>query len=362
MLAGCLSLREVEALTEEMGEMGRQYVTRRVPDTTLWDVFPRLAVEELRAQNRRQVRMFWRSKSLEPEGLPCGVASFDGKGLGALEHNADGDAQKVHRQDGSAYWLSRMLRVVLTSSAAKPCLDQIPIGAKTNEVASFGGFFDDVVAAYDPLFEIVTGDAGLTSKANADRVHEKGKAYVFALKDNQPELLAEAKRLLLPRVQRAPDAESEWETYQGKMVQRRIYRTHEIAGYHGWHHLQQAWLVEQLTRDKDGKVTIVEQRFFATSLRRGRLSSAQSLLVVRGHWGIENNCFWSLDTQWKEDAVPWCASGKAIEVVSWLRLMAYNLLQLARKRHLRARSDDGSSAAAPAWSRIFEWVRQARLP
>lgn len=358
MLAGCLSLRSVEALTDEMGQVGRQYVPRRLPDTTLWDLLPRLSVEELREQSRRQVRSFWRAKSLEPEGLPCGVASFDGKGLGALEHDAEGDAQKGHRQDGSPYWLSRMLRVVLTSSAAKPCLDQIPIGAKTNEVATFGDFFDEVVAAFDPLFEIVTSDAGITSKANADRVHAKDKAYVFALKDNQPELLAEAKRLLGPRVGQAPDAETAWESHQGKTVQRRLYRTDEIVGYHDWHHLQQAWLVEQRTCDKDGKLT-VEQRFFVTSVRRGRLSPEQILVVVRGHWGIENDCFWTLDTQWKEDAVPWCASGKAVEVVSWLRLMAYNLLQLARKRHLRERRDDGTPVAAPAWSRIFEWVRQA---
>jgi hypothetical protein len=329
-----------------------------VPDTTLWDIFPRLDIEQLRQQSRRQVRMFWRAKSLEPEGLPCGVVSFDGKGLGALEHDADGDAQKNYRQDGSPYWLSRMMRVVLTSSAAKPCLDQIPIGAKSNEVACFGNFFDEVVAAYDPLFEIVTGDAGLTSKANADRIHAKDKAYVLALKDNQPELLAEAKRLLTPRLGQEPDAQSAWEPYQGKQVQRRLYRTDHIAGYHEWNHLQQAWLVEQLTRDKDGKVA-VEHRFFVTSLRRGRLSSEQILLVVRGHWGIENNCFWTLDTRWKEDAMPWCASGKAVEAISWLRLMAYNLMQLARVRHLRSRCGDAIRGPAPAWNRIFAWVRQA---
>jgi hypothetical protein len=285
------------------------------------------------------------------------VVSVDGKGLGALEHDADGDAQKGHRQDGSPYWLSRMLRAVLTSSAAKPCLDQVPIGAKTNEVAAFGDFFDDLLAAYDALFEIVTGDAGLTSKANADRVHAAQKAYVLALKDNQPELLAEARRLLLPRIGQPPNAQTE-EIYQGKKVQRRLYRTAEMAGYHDWEHLQQVWLVEQTTTAPDGKTT-VEQRFFLTNLRSGRLSTAQILTVVRGHWGIENDCFWTLDTQWREDFVPWCASGKAVETVSWLRLMAYNLLQLARQRNLRPRRYDGTLEPPPAWRRVFEWVKQA---
>ena len=120
----------------------------------------------------------------------------------------------------------------------------------------------------------------------------------------------------------------------------------------------QVWLVEQTTESPHGKIT-VDNRFFLTNLTTCRLSPAQILLVVRGHWGIENDCFWSLDTQWNEDAVPWCSSGRAVEVVSWLRLMAYNLLQLARKRHLCTRRNDGQREAPQPWRRLFEWVRQA---
>jgi predicted transposase YbfD/YdcC len=338
--------------------MSQKYVTRRVPDTTLWDLLPRLSPDELREQNRRRVRKMARAKCLLPQGLPCGVVSFDGKGLGALEHDAEGAAQKGHRNDGTPYWLSRVLRAGLTSAASVPCLDQVPIGAKTNEMASFGPFFDEVVTAYDPLFEIVTTDAGMTSKKNADQIHAANKAYVLALKGPQPELLAEARRLLLPLVGKVPDAETAWEPYQGKKVRRRLYRTQQIEGYHDWTHLKQAWLVEQTTLHKDGKTTL-ELRFFLTSLRWGRLSPAQILTVVRGHWGIENDCFWSLDTQWKEDAVPWCSSGKAVEVLSLLRIMAYNLLQLCRKRHLRLRDHNGRLGAPPPWRNLFAWVRQA---
>lgn len=297
------------------------------------------------------------------------MVSFDGKGLGSpaptgpwaqLEHDADGQAQKGHRGDGSPYWLSRVMRAALTSAAASPCLDQVPIGAKTNEVASFRGFFDDVRASYDSLFEIVTADAGITSRANADHVCAATKAYVFALKDNQPELLAESRRLLLPLRRKPPEAESPWEPYRGKLVQRRLYRTREIAGYHDWSHLQQAWLVETWSRAtlKD-EPTLVEQRFFLTSLTGGRLRPEQILRVVRGHWGIENDCFWSLDLQWGEDAVPICSAGRGVEIVGVLRLMAYNLLQLARRRTLRRRRPDGTREAPPPWRSLFRWVQQA---
>jgi len=38
-------------------------------------------------KHQAQVRAAWRSKSLTPVGLPCGVVAIDGKGLGALEHD-----------------------------------------------------------------------------------------------------------------------------------------------------------------------------------------------------------------------------------------------------------------------------------
>jgi predicted transposase YbfD/YdcC len=349
-------------MTEEMGPTGRQYVPRRVPDTTLWQVLGKLDPQELRAKHRAQVRSAWRSKSLQPVGLPCGVVAIDGKGLGALEHDAEGTAQKAHRShDGSPYWLTRALRAVLTSAQGKPCLDQVPVDGKTNEMATFGDFFGDLMQAYGAgnLFEVVTVDAGMVSRANAERVHAANKAYVMALKGTQPELFAEAKRQL-DHPGRKPDCQSEIEVFQGHRVQRRLYRTVDMDGYNGWSHLRQVWRVEQETRDTQGKVLGREDRYFLTNLRPGRLTLAQILLVVRGHWGVENDCFWSLDTQWREDAVPWCSQGLAVEVVSWLRLMAYNLLQFARRAHLRLRyPGDSTLAPPPPWRRIFTWVRQA---
>ncbi len=364
MLAGCRTLRQVEDLTNELGPTGRRRVPRRVPDTTLYDLIPRLDVEQCRQMLHQQVRTLWRDKSLTPVNLPCGVVSIDGKGMGALDHDADGTAQKAHRaHDGTAYWLGRTLRAALTSAAARPALDQMAIGKKTNEMGMFEPFFDGLMAAYGGgnLFEIVTVDAGMTSRHNADLVVAAHRGYVMALKGTQPELYAEAQRLLLPLTVGAPCATTE-ERAQGCQIRRSLYRTQQIAGYHGWTHLKQAWLVRQERQDAQGRVT-VEDRYFLTNLHLGRLSAAQSLQVVRGHWGIENDCFWSLDTQFGEDSLPWVTTGRAVEVLGLLRLLAYNLLQLCRKRHLRPRRPQGPVAAPPAWQQLFRWVWQAlRLP
>lgn len=383
LVTDCATLRDVEMLSEELGPVGRQYVGRRVPDTTLWDLLcgqrrrrraacsdgsaaaaqrdelikRPLQAEDFRRQLRRQVRTLWRSKAFVPRDLPCGVISIDGKGLGSLEHDADGQAQKSHRADGSPYWLARVLRAALTSAPSTPVLDQLPIGAKTNEMGSFAVFFADICRAYDPLFELVTVDAGMTSKANADLVHAAHKGYVMALKDNQPELLAEARRLLRARRRQGPCAES-CERYRGKLVRRQLYRTEAIAGYHDWGHLRQAWLVEQTTTTDNGRCD-VERRYFITNLHRGRLSPAQTLTLVRGHWRIENNAFWSLDVQWREDQLPWCTVGPALEVLGLIRVMAYNLVQLARCRTLRPRGDDGLLGDIPPWRAVLRWFAQA---
>jgi hypothetical protein len=354
MLKGQRTLRDVEA------ESSFAASSRRVPDTTLYELCRRLEPEGLRERLHAQIRSLYRAKSLVPGGLPCGVLAIDGKGIGTLEHDAEGSAQKGRRtHGGSPYWLSRVLRASLVSTPSRPCVDQSLVPVETNEMGAFENFFSGLLAAYGSihLFEVVTADAGITSKHNADLVNGSDKAYLFALKNTQPELLAEAQRLLLPRVEGEPEAETK-ERAQGNLVGRRLYRTTEIATYHGWNHLRQAWLVVQQTLSPNGKLT-VEHRFFVTNLRPGLLTAAQALLLVRSHWGIENNCFWSIDTQWWEDDTPWCTQGRAIEMLGLLRLMAYNLLSLARKRHLCQHRADGTRTDAPPWRLLFEWIRFA---
>lgn len=331
LMAGCRMLREVEELSDELGPTGRRYLGGRVPDTTLHDLLTHknLGVDPFREHLAWQVKLMARKKRLTPVGLPCGVASMDGKKLHCLTHDAQGDAQRAPGTGGQGdHWLLRVMRAVLTSAAGKPALDQMVIPPKTNEMGVFAAFFLRLVAAHGALFEIVTVDAGMTSLANADLGDKEQRAYVMALKENQPELSAEAQRLLLPKTVGAPEAQTPWEKHGGRSVQRSLYRSEEIAGAHGWTHLRQVWLVRQISRYPDGRVSI-EDRYYLTNLRSGRLKPAQMLLVVRNHWGIENDCFWSLDAQFGEDDHPWVTTGRALLVLGLLRLMAYNLLPLA---------------------------------
>ena len=88
------SLRAVETLTE----CG---LNQRIPDSTLYDFVGKFSGEqvgELRRQLHAHIRTDWRSKSLDPAGLPCGVVAVDNKTLwtGPVTYAHDLHAQVVH--------------------------------------------------------------------------------------------------------------------------------------------------------------------------------------------------------------------------------------------------------------------------
>ncbi|MCD6498321.1 MAG: ISAs1 family transposase, partial [Deltaproteobacteria bacterium] len=241
----------------------------------------------------------------------------------------------------------------------------VAMGPHEGESTVFPRMVEALHKAYgrSDMIDIIDADAGLTSLANADLVDKLGYGYVFAIKGNQPELFAEARALLEPMTaSQPPEAESAWEGRNGKQIRRRLWRTPEMRGFENsvgtWSHLRQTWLVRQETRNKEGSVEI-EDRFFVTSLLWNYFKSIQILLLVRGHWGIENDSNNSLDLQWLEDSGPWCTQGNAVWALGLLRLMAYNIVQYLRKRRLRRNDKIGAWMSPMRWRTVFKLIRQA---
>jgi len=294
-------------------------------------------VADLRRQLHAQVRTDWRSKSLEPVGLPCGVVGVDNKTLwtGPVAHAHDSHAQVVHPPHQPAYAQVRAVRTVLLSAASKPAIDQVAIRADTNEGGMFPEVFRELEAAYAALIEIYSLDAGFCSQANARLIAEAQKGYILGLKGNQPELFREAQRVL--GSQRQPEQSSAWELYQGDQLRYHLYRTTEMEAYLDWSHLKQVWRVEkEICKGKTGHIER-ENRYYLTNLHVGRLKPEQILYIVRAHWAIENHCNWTMDVIWDEDSKVWCGQGVGIQMLGLLRLMAYNLVSLLRCRYLRTR-------------------------
>jgi hypothetical protein len=379
LIANKPTLRDVETQTARLNVWGRTLVPESISDTTLHTELQRLDDVGLRAKLIAQVRGMHRKKRLRPLHLPCGVATMDGKNLATLQHDAAGSGHKRTQETdkwapkdatllgGAPYWLMPALRVTLTSAEAKPCIYQQPLEPGQGEETAAPDVVRALHEAYgrSGLVEVMDFDAGFTSLALAHTIDELGYAYVFGLKANQPTLYGQARRALRQKADtEAPEAQTPWERRNGRAIRRSLYRTDALLGTSTtagrWDHLRQAWLVRQETRDADGTI-LVEDRYFISSLLSRRLRPEQILVLVRGHWGVENDTFNSLDLQWREDQAPWCTQGRSIWVLGWLRIMAYNVVQLLRRRTLRRKSETPCPSSIPTWRNVFALIAQAML-
>ena len=120
-----------------------------------------------------------------------------------------------------------------------------------------------------------------------------------------------------------------------------------------------AWIAGAPPHEPLTDIAALHDEGLRLSFRLIPYAKDQMLLVVRNHWGIENDCFWSLGAQFGEDDHPWVTTGRALSVLGVLRLMAYNVLQWARKRHLRHALPSGRLTDPPSWKSLFRWVEHA---
>jgi hypothetical protein len=274
-------------------------------------------------------------------GLPFGQVSIDGKATAIGAWDEHYSQRQPHSSAPGASGIARTLTAALVSARATVCLDAAPIPPAESEMGHFRHALDELAAAYDSLslFRLVSGDAGFCSEANGAAVVGHGLDYLFGLKEPQPVLLREARRLL----RRRTDAEAKTTDVVGRTtVTRRLFTTTELSGF-AWDHLQTVVRVQSEKIDIDtGEVLEQENRYFVSSLPRDALSAEQWLLLVRNHWWVENGCHQVWDKIFREDERPWIQAGEGscqgTVVVMLLRRLGFNLLSLFRS--VTQRSDE----------------------
>ncbi len=352
------TLRDVEEQTHSLRPWARSVVPTPISDTTMYTLAARLEPEALRPLLLRQIHALNRTRALIPSRTPISLGVVDGKVLAVTDHDAEGWGQAHHDPDTGevTHHLVRALRCVLASADATPTIDQMPIEPDRNDMSTGERFVTRLIETWGRfrLFEALSFDAGFCSEHTAWVVDHHDLGYIFALKEGQPELLAEARRLLLPKLAAGAEAQSR-ERYKGNWMVREVVRTSDIAGYHGWAHLRQAWLVRQTCVDDLGRVLRCEERYFLTNLPAARLDGKGVLAVVRAHWRIENESNWPLDVQWREDHGRWCTTGASAYVLGLIRLIACNLVMHLRLRHFRP-PWAGPDWSPPAWRKVFRAI------
>jgi hypothetical protein len=298
-----------------------------------------------------QIKAELERKGITNDAFPVGVMAYDGKkaayGTGPVPC---GDCLRTSTAEGKPAWMLKALRSCLVSSAARPVFGQTFLPNETGEATSFPERFKADVEAFPRLFRIVTGDAGVTSKANGALVRRYGKHYCFAVKGNIQGLFELAERVFTTDV---PIVAQTTETVRGGVATRWLSRV-SIAGQTDYAGASELLRVRHVFRKADGTSTD-ETRTFVTSVPEDELSPDQLLKLIRLHWLIENGPNWTCDRVLDEDLGSPCLQGVGPVIVSWLRILAYNLMAVFRT-HLPKQNNQYSP-----WWRVKELVYQALL-
>jgi predicted transposase YbfD/YdcC len=227
-----------------------------------------------------------RDKAAETTGIEQPVYAVDGK-----------TARRSHDRKNN---LGALHAVSVWASEFGLSLGQVACDDKSNEITAI----PEVLRLVDIRGAIITIDAMGTQKAIAAQIVDQGADYVLALKGNQGamhEAVIEHIDQLVENDFAGVDVRQHTttETAHGR-EETRCY-THlpvprDLPNKDQWKKLTSIG-VAITACVRNGKETI-EKRYYLSSLPVGVKRFARA---VRGHWGIENSCHWSLDMMFRED-------------------------------------------------------------
>jgi len=210
------------------------------------------------------------------------------------------DGKTARRSHDHSHGLAAMHSVSVFASDYGLTLAQVACAEKSNEITAI----PELLQLVDIKGAIITIDAMGTQKAIAEKVIEQQADYVLALKGNQETLHQDVIDYLDEQV-----ANNFADTGMRRLLttEKRHGREEirhymqmpvpsDLANLELWKGLKTIGVVVS-TRIRDGQRTM-ETRYYISSLAMGVKLFAHA---VRGHWGIENTCHWSLDFTFRED-------------------------------------------------------------
>jgi predicted transposase YbfD/YdcC len=245
---------------------------------------------------------------------------------GQIERPIFGVDGKTHRRSHDrAKGLSALHSVSVWASELGLSLGQVVCADKSNEITAI----PELLQLVDLTGAIITIDAMGTQKAIAKQIIDGKGDYVLALKGNHEKLHDAVIDYVTTQVENdfagvAARQLFVTETLHGQ-AETRIY-THmpvpkDLPMRDDWAGLKSIGTVVRCYQ-KDGQ-EMGDIRYYISSLQVGVKQFARA---VRGHWGIENGCHWTLDMTFREDESR--IRGKQIrENFAWLNRLALSLLK-----------------------------------
>ena len=212
-------------------------------------------------------------------------------------------------------------RLVLGQVAIDPGFDE-PRG---NEITAM----DKLLDLLDLSGATVSIDAIGCQRATAAKIVHRRADYVLRVKENQPTLHTQVKRLLDEAIldgQLDLDRFEQVDGDHGRIETRRVWTSDQVQHLglgEPWPHLASIACVERV-REVIGGAVSSERSYYISSIRQP--NAAAMAQAIRGHWSVENQLHWHLDVSFGEDASR-IRTDHAAENFSRLRRLALNQLQ-----------------------------------
>jgi len=210
------------------------------------------------------------------------------------------DGKTARRSHDRANGLGALHAVSVWASDFGLSLGQVACDEKSNEITAI----PELLRLVDIKGAIITIDAMGTQKAIAEQIIDSKADYVLALKGNQQTL----HQAVIDYVEKQMECDFAEAATRRLLTKEKGHGREEIRSYlqmpvpldladlESWKGLQTIGVVTSVCL-RDGK-EMIETRYYLSSLRMGVKRFAHA---VRGHWGIENSCHWSLDFTFRED-------------------------------------------------------------
>jgi predicted transposase YbfD/YdcC len=210
------------------------------------------------------------------------------------------DGKTNRRSHDRCNGLGALHAVSIWASEFGLSLGQVACAEKSNEITAI----PELLRLVDIKGAIITIDAMGTQRAIAEQIIDQEADYVLALKGNQETLHQAVIDYIDQQCENHfADVEVRRLIKGEKGHGREEARTYiqmpvppDLAHLEMWKGLKTIGMV-LLACDRNGQKTI-ERRYYISSLELGVRRFARA---VRGHWGIENSCHWSLDFTFRED-------------------------------------------------------------
>jgi len=316
------------------GGFGLRWLGGKVPSAdALGDAAASLSLDDLREEAYRQYLVLKRNKAIQP--LPGGflVLVLDGHESGAsyLRSSSGSLQRKVATAKGErVQFYYRHVAALLLHGGGQLLLDIEAQHAGEGEIAAALRLFERVAKRYHRAFTVVAGDALYLTPDFCRRVRSKGKHFVIVLKNENRDLITDA-RGLLPLVEPI--------LWEEKGVRHQCW---DISGLTTWtqfgspvrvvRSLETRSVRRQLT---DEVVTETTEWLWATSLPKDQASTKTIVRIGHGRWIIENQGFNELVNEWHADHI-YKNHPQAIAALLLLVFLAYNLFHALISRNIKS--------------------------